>query len=47
MDNLTTVATAGYLGGKISGSSITICEGEAHLLLFPHWEEILIQLISE
>ena len=47
MDNLTTVATARYLAGKISGSSITICKGEAHLLLFPHWEEILFQLILE
>jgi pimeloyl-ACP methyl ester carboxylesterase len=46
-DNLATVAMARYIGGKIPGCKITICENEAHLLLFPHWEETLTQLCSE
>jgi len=46
-DNLTTVAMARYVAGKIPGCKATTCESEAHLLLFPHWEEILAQLISE
>jgi pimeloyl-ACP methyl ester carboxylesterase len=46
-DNVTTVAMARYMAGKIPGSRITICENEAHLLLFPHWEEILTVLTSE
>jgi pimeloyl-ACP methyl ester carboxylesterase len=47
MDDLVTVPMARYLAGKIPGSCLTLCEGEAHLLLFPHWEEILNQLLSE
>lgn len=46
-DDLATVAMARYVAGKIPGGKITLCENEGHLLLFPHWEEILIQLISE
>jgi len=47
MDDLATIPMARFIAGKIPGCSLTICEGEAHLLLFPHWEEILTQLISE
>jgi pimeloyl-ACP methyl ester carboxylesterase len=46
-DDLATIPMARYVAGKIPGCTITICEDEAHLLLFPHWEEILTQLISE
>ena len=46
-DDLTTTAMARYVAGKIPGCTTTICEDEAHLLLFPHWEEILTQLTSE
>jgi len=47
MDDQATVAMARYFAGKIPGSRLTLCEGEAHLLLFPHWEEILKPLITE
>jgi pimeloyl-ACP methyl ester carboxylesterase len=46
-DDMTTIAMARYVASKIPGCRTTICENEAHLLLFPHWEEILTQLISE
>jgi pimeloyl-ACP methyl ester carboxylesterase len=46
-DDQATLAMARYVSGKIPTSRITICEKEAHLLLFPHWQEILDQLISE
>jgi pimeloyl-ACP methyl ester carboxylesterase len=46
-DDQATVAMARYVACKIPGCKITICENEAHLLLFPHWEEILTQLILE
>jgi hypothetical protein len=35
------------MAGKIPHCKLNLCEGEGHLLLFPHWEEILTQLISE
>jgi len=35
------------VAARIPNSRLTICPGEAHMLLFPHWEEILTQLISE
>jgi len=47
MDDQATVPMARYLTGKIPRSRLILCEGEAHLLLFPHWEEILKQLLSE
>ncbi len=46
-DNVTSISMARYMAGKIPGSKTMICEGEGHLLLFPHWEEILKYLISE
>jgi pimeloyl-ACP methyl ester carboxylesterase len=46
-DDQATPAMARFVAGRIPGCKITICEDEAHLLLFPHWEEILTQLISE
>jgi pimeloyl-ACP methyl ester carboxylesterase len=46
-DDLAIPEMAHYMAGKIPASKITICEDEAHLLLFPHWEEILTQLLLE
>ena len=46
-DDQATINMARYVAGKIPGCKITICKHEAHLLLFPHWEEILTQLIPE
>jgi pimeloyl-ACP methyl ester carboxylesterase len=46
-DDQATLAMARYIAGRIPGSQLSICENEAHLLLFPHWEEILTQLVSE
>jgi pimeloyl-ACP methyl ester carboxylesterase len=46
-DNATFVAMAQYMAGRIPDSKLTICEGEGHLLLFPHWENVLSQLFSE
>ena len=40
-DNSTTMAMARYMADKIPNCQLTICEGEAHMLLIPHWEEIL------
>jgi pimeloyl-ACP methyl ester carboxylesterase len=40
-DNLTTIHMARFVAAKIPNSRLHICEGEAHLLLFRHWEEIL------
>jgi pimeloyl-ACP methyl ester carboxylesterase len=46
-DDQAPLAMARHMAGKIPGSKITVCENEAHLLLFPHWEEILTQLSLE
>jgi pimeloyl-ACP methyl ester carboxylesterase len=46
-DDQVPVAMAQHIAGKIPGCKITICENEAHLALFPHWEEILAELIME
>lgn len=40
-DDQTSTAMAQHMAAEIPGARSTICEGEAHLLLFPHWEEIL------
>jgi pimeloyl-ACP methyl ester carboxylesterase len=46
-DDQATPAMARYMSGLIPGCKSTSCDNEAHLLLFPHWEEILTQLLSE
>lgn len=46
MDNSTTMAMARYMAEKIPNGKLTACEGEAHMLLIPHWEEILTTLIQ-
>ena len=43
----TPVAMGKAVAARIPKSRLTICSGEGHMLLFPHWEEILTQLISE
>jgi len=45
-DRDTPVTMGRYVASKIPGCRATICEGEAHLLIFPYWEEILQSLIS-
>jgi pimeloyl-ACP methyl ester carboxylesterase len=40
-DNSTTMAMARHMAGRIPNCQPCICEGEAHMLLFPRWEEIL------
>jgi pimeloyl-ACP methyl ester carboxylesterase len=46
-DDQASLAMARHVAGIIPTSKITVCENEAHLLLFPHWKEILTQLIGE
>jgi pimeloyl-ACP methyl ester carboxylesterase len=46
-DNVSSTRMAHYMAGKIPHSQLTICPNEGHMLLIPHWEEILTQLISE
>lgn len=46
-DNVTSFTMAQYMAGKIPLSKLTACANEGHMLLFPHWEEILTQLVSE
>jgi pimeloyl-ACP methyl ester carboxylesterase len=43
----TPVAMGRAVAARIPDSQLTVCPGEGHMLLFPHWEEILTQLISE
>jgi pimeloyl-ACP methyl ester carboxylesterase len=45
-DNTTSLTMARYMAGKIPNSKLTIYDGEAHMLLIPHWEEILKTLIG-
>jgi pimeloyl-ACP methyl ester carboxylesterase len=46
-DDLTSTAMARCMADGIPNAHLRLCENEAHLLLFPHWEEILTQLTSE
>ena len=45
-DRDTPVTMGRYVASKIPNCRATICVGEAHMLIFPHWEEILQSLIS-
>ena len=40
-DNSTTMAMARYMAQKIPNGKLTVCDGEGHMLLIPHWQEIL------
>jgi pimeloyl-ACP methyl ester carboxylesterase len=46
-DDLATPGMTRYMSENIPGCKTTSFDHEAHLLLFPHWQEILTQLISE
>lgn len=46
-DNMASTSSARQMAGRIPGSSLTVCENEAHLLLFPHWDQILRNLLME
>lgn len=46
-DDLATPGMARYMSEKIPRCKTIFLDHEAHLLLFPHWPEILEQLISE
>ena len=46
-DDQVPLAMARYVAGKIPNGKLIICENEGHLALFPHWKEILSQLVSE
>jgi pimeloyl-ACP methyl ester carboxylesterase len=43
----TPVAMGKILAARIPTSHLTICPDEGHMLLIPHWEEILTQLIQD
>ncbi len=40
-DDQTSMAMARHMAAEIPGARCTVCDDEAHLLMFPHWEEIL------
>ena len=46
VDNSTSIAMARYMAQKIPNGKLTVCDGEAHMLLIPRWEEILKTLSS-
>lgn len=46
-DHETPVGMARQAARRLPDPHPTLCEGEGHSLLFAHWEEILIQLLSE
>jgi len=45
-DATTPLAMGRAVAKRIPGCRATFCPGEAHLLLFPHWEEILTALVA-
>ena len=45
-DDTTAIEMGRYMAKQIPNCRATFCEGEAHLLLFPHWEEILTALVG-
>jgi pimeloyl-ACP methyl ester carboxylesterase len=42
----TPVSMGKAVAARIPNSRLTICPGEAHMLIYPHWEEILTTLIQ-
>jgi pimeloyl-ACP methyl ester carboxylesterase len=46
VDNSTSMAMARHMAQTIPNGKLTVCEGEAHMLLIPRWEEILNTLIG-
>jgi pimeloyl-ACP methyl ester carboxylesterase len=45
-DDATSVRMARHMAGRIPNCRLTICEDEGHMLLFPHWQEILTTIIN-
>jgi pimeloyl-ACP methyl ester carboxylesterase len=45
-DDVTSVRMGRYMAKHIPNCKATFCEGEAHMLLVPHWEEILTALLN-
>jgi pimeloyl-ACP methyl ester carboxylesterase len=46
-DTMTPFPMARYVASHIPGCKPTFCKNEAHLLIFPHWRDILSQIIME
>ena len=46
-DDVTSIRMGHYMAGKIPNCKATFCEGEGHMLLIPHWEEILTALLTK
>ncbi len=46
-DNITPVCMAEHVAARLPNCRITLCRDEGHLLIFPHWKEILSQLVLE
>lgn len=46
-DDSTPISMGKYVASRIPNSRTHFCDDEAHLLLFPHWEEILIAMRRE
>jgi pimeloyl-ACP methyl ester carboxylesterase len=45
-DREVSIAMGRYVASQIPGCHAEFCDGEGHLLLFPHWQEILTQLMN-
>ncbi len=43
-DRTTPIQMASYIAERIPNARFHVCEKEAHLLIFPHWQEILTVL---
>lgn len=46
-DNVTSITMAQFMSRMIPHNHLYTCPGEGHMLLFPHWDEILNHLFSE
>lgn len=45
-DDVTSILMGQFMAKNILNCKATFCEGEAHMLLIPHWEEILTTLLT-
>ncbi len=45
-DDSTSIRMARYMADKIPNCKLIVCEDEGHMLLIPHWEEILAALLT-
>jgi pimeloyl-ACP methyl ester carboxylesterase len=46
-DNMTPLPMARWIASRLPDCRTTFCEGEAHLLIFSHWQEILSEIVLE